>query len=1347
MLNAEAIHHFLQHSTFTIQHLTTSSRLFACGLIVAAFAGLGGGALERWRFGPTDQSAVANVEVLVRREFDRMADVLAAVASRIADDSSAAAALAAGQEAVPTLFDLLATARDDTPRPDDIAVTVYDANGVARAWSGRPSEIEIEKDRTMGRHDLFVTRSALGLRLVHLHPIQGADGGRTGAVAVEHVLSRATAGAAIAPADELLQTPIAPVSFRLRAEGGGEHLTEGSFLLRTPAGTPLVEARVATADLQQARAQWRRRVVATVLVIAGVTLLLLIGPLLDRRMRGAEAKNAVFLTIGASLLLAAGTGAIWAGFAWSWSGQLGLPANLAFTGIALAALVALWTVPVARLQVAYRTRRHTFAESESRRRAGEGGLFVLMHVLAGIVVAAVLVSFARVLAIAIDPAAVDVRQFSLYPWNGARVLRLVGILSLHVALIWAATLTLIAARGLWRLPRGVVRVRALLLSLWLAPTLAAALVAAAANWGIPAFALFTSAVACAVAALLARRITAWYRHATVASRIFALFLTFLVPAVLLYPSLDFFAERAIQGVISREYAVSAQNHSQLLLARLKESQDEIDANAGLADLFTEPDGDPPTCAPAADRRAFDVWRRTALARDRLTSAVELYNRSGCQISRFALNLPEYTGSGQQPKAISCDWERFAEPLPIGSDERPVLHAERGICAVNEATGERGPVGTIIIHIALDFRTLPFITSQSPYVELLRPSQPGAFREVSRGNDLRVAIYGWGLQPLYTSGLSAWPIDADLFQRLYDPARRPFWETIPLGDQTFHVYFTNDRSRIYAIGYPVLTLFDHLVHLAEVTTLAAAAFVLVLVATALFTRLSRERPRVGRALLREIRASFYRKLFLAFVLASTIPVLLLALGIRVYFADLLRNDIESEAARTASVAQRVIQESDAFFRRGAEGASPLNDDVMIWIRQVIDQDVNIFEGPELVATSERDLFESGLLPKRTPDDVYRAVALQRLPSFVDEDLLGTFSYLIAATPLRVNSRDYVLTVPLAARQQEIERQKYDLDRGVHLAVLCFILLGAAIGLSLAERIADPVRRLTRASQRIGRGDFDARIAVKSVDELRRLVDAFNRMAEELKAQRAELERTHRLEAWAEMARQVAHEIKNPLTPIQLSAEHLRRVHEDRGEPLGAVLDGCITTILGQVRLLRQIASEFSSFASSPHAKIAPVDLPPVVAEILDPYRAGLEGRIAIENRVTAPLPSVRADRTLILRALANIVENALHAMPGQGQLTVDAAVDSDNVTISVRDTGVGMDADALARAFEPYFSTKASGTGLGLPIARRNVELSGGSIEVESRKAEGTVVRVRLPRVTEATAVTDKGEQGGTKLTG
>jgi signal transduction histidine kinase len=1290
-------------------------RLLACGLLAAALAGLAGAGLERWWFGPTDQSAARRVEALLRGEFEEMTGALVEVATGIANNPATIEGLAAGSEAARSLFDLLADLRARAPRPDDIAVTVYDDTGLARAWSGRPSDIPA--DRTAGGQDLFVQRSALGLRLVHVYPIAGPDARRLGSVAVEHVLSRAVAGAAIAPADDAFPTAIAPVSFRLRSEGAGEGQRPGTFVLRTATNETLVEASVSPADLQSARAKWRRTVVAWALGILGVTMLLLIGPLLDARMRAKDRRSFVGSTGLASLLLVGGAAAIWFGLVWLTEGRQGLPVNLSFCGIGLAALSALWAAPVTRLQFVFRSRRHPLP--------GRTVQFAAMHLLAGSAAAIGIVSVAFVLAGAVDPAAVDVRHFSLYPWNGSRVLRLVGILALHGGVLWLATLILIAARGAWRLAPGSPGVRLAMLLLWLAPTAVAILVAGAEGWDLPAFALLTSAAACGVAALLARRLVGWYRHATIAGRIFALFLAFLVPAILLYPSLDFFAERAIQRLITNEYAVEAQSHSQVLLDRLMEARAEIDALAVLPDLVRETGSE--AGAPLGADRAFLVWRQTVLARDRLTSAVELYDRQGVLISRFALNLPEYTGSGQQPQAVSsCSWDVFAEPLPIGSDERQVLHAERAICLRDATTGSLSTVGTIIVHVAFDYRTLPFITSQSPYFELFRPSRPGTLRQAAPGNDLHVAIYGWGLEPLYTSGLSAWSINESLFQRIYTTGRIPFWETIPLDDDTYRVYFTNDRARIYAIGYPLLTLFDHLVHIAEQTTMVAAGFVMVLLGTALFTRLSRERPRVGRALLREIRASFYRKLFLAFVAASIIPVLILALVIRAYFADLLRNDIQAEAARTAAVAQRVIEESDALLRRGAEGVGPVNDDVMVWIRQVIDQDVNIFDGPQLVATSERDLFQSGLLPTRTPDDVYRAIALQRLPSFVDEDQLGSVPYLIAAAPVRVRERNYILSVPLAARQQEIARQKYDLDRGVHLGALCFILLGAAIGLSLAERIADPVRRLTRATQRIARGDFDARIAVRSVDELRRLVDAFNSMAGELKAQRVELERTHRLEAWAEMARQVAHEIKNPLTPIQLSAEHVRRVHADQGKPLGPVLEGCINTILGQVRLLRQISAEFSSFASSPKVKVVPVDVPELIAEILEPYRTGLMGRVEIRNNVKAPLPPVLVDRTLILRSLANVVENALHAMPGEGELIVDASAEPASVVVSVRDTGVGMDEDALDRVFEPYFSTKTSGTGLGLPIARRNVELNGGTIEVDSRKGAGTTVRVHLP---------------------
>ena len=456
------------------------------------------------------------------------------------------------------------------------------------------------------------------------------------------------------------------------------------------------------------------------------------------------------------------------------------------------------------------------------------------------------------------------------------------------------------------------------------------------------------------------------------------------------------------------------------------------------------------------------------------------------------------------------------------------------------------------------------------------------------------------------------------------------------------------------------------------------------------------------------------------------MLALAFVIRGYFATELRAGVEAGAARTAAVAQRVIQDLLVLQQVGEERTTLINDDLLVVISQILDQDVNIFRGSQLVATSERDLFASGVLPTRTPDAVFSSVVLERQPSYVMEDLAGALRYLVAATPIRAAGADAVLTVPLASQQQDIERQIEDLDRGILLGVALFILVGGAGGLYMAERIADPVQRLTRATGQIARGDFDAQVAVRSVDEFQRLVASFNKMAVDLKRQQGQLEKTHRLEAWADMARQVAHEIKNPLTPVQLSAEHLLQVHADRGEPLGPVLRSCVDTILTQVRLLRQISSEFSSYATSPKVTLKPTSVRDLVTDVVDPYLVGLENRIAFAVDVSDSLPALSMDQTLVGRALTNILENALHAMPGSGSLTVRAVESAGLVTLTVTDTGVGLDSETLQRIFEPYFSTKVAGTGLGMAIAKRNVELNGGTIAVESEPGVGTTVSLAFP---------------------
>jgi len=654
--------------------------------------------------------------------------------------------------------------------------------------------------------------------------------------------------------------------------------------------------------------------------------------------------------------------------------------------------------------------------------------------------------------------------------------------------------------------------------------------------------------------------------------------------------------------------------------------------------------------------------------------------------------------------------------PFFAEERRVLHAGRARC---DASGRI--LGSVVVHAMHDWENLPFISSQNPYVELLRPADPFRGEGVS-GRDVEFAHYGWSRRPLYTSSGRAWPLDDDVSARI-EQSRLPFWTELSRGEDRFDVYVQNDRGGIYALGFPVVSALGHVMNLAEITVLAWLTYGLLLAVTAIFGTIGR-RGATASALLREVRASFYRKLLLAFIAATVVPVVALSLAVGTYVADEMRANVEEEAVRTTSAARRVVE--DLVAPRAAQQGVGVDDNLMVWVSRLIDQDVNIFRGPRLLATSERNLFASGLLPVRTPADVYRDIELRHEAATVTPEQIGSLEYLVAATPMTARELDAILTVPLASQAQEIESQIDTLYRQVLLGALLFVFGGAFIGYWLAERIADPVNRLTRATRRLARGDLDVRVAATSSDELRRLVDDFNRMAADLQRQRKELERTHRLEAWAEMARQVAHDIKNPLTPIQLNAEHLRRVHADRGEPLGPMLQECVGTILTQVKLLRQIASEFSNFASSPTARPTSVELQELLPEIINPYRAGLSDRITFDVDVPPDLPPVHVDRTLITRALTNLVENALHAMPGKGTITVIARPDNGAVRIRVSDTGAGMDPEALARAFEPYFSTKATGTGLGLPIAKRNVEINGGTISVVSERERGTTVELTLP---------------------
>ena len=235
----------------------------------------------------------------------------------------------------------------------------------------------------------------------------------------------------------------------------------------------------------------------------------------------------------------------------------------------------MWASPVARLRPALKGRRRLPPDAP--------GAFVLTQLAAGLLVGALLALFEGLLDTVVDPNSVDLRHFSLYPWNPDRIGLLAGILGLHVAALWAAVLILIAATAGWRIRRSVSN-GALLLALWVVPIVVVIGVAASRGWPLPSGAVMAATFACSLAALFGSRLATWYRHTTVAARILALLLAFLFPALLLYQSVTYFAERATRRLVATQYAVEVQKHDQRLRDAMSQAMNEINALTELPDL-------------------------------------------------------------------------------------------------------------------------------------------------------------------------------------------------------------------------------------------------------------------------------------------------------------------------------------------------------------------------------------------------------------------------------------------------------------------------------------------------------------------------------------------------------------------------------------------------------------------------------------------------------------------------------------------------------------------------------------------------------------------------------------------
>lgn len=296
-----------------------------------------------------------------------------------------------------------------------------------------------------------------------------------------------------------------------------------------------------------------------------------------------------------------------------------------------------------------------------------------------------------------------------------------------------------------------------------------------------------------------------------------------------------------------------------------------------------------------------------------------------------------------------------------------------------------------------------------------------------------------------------------------------------------------------------------------------------------------------------------------------------------------------------------------------------------------------------------------------------------------------------------------------------------------AFLGLLGLGFAIALGSlwSSQVSRPVERLARFSERLAKGEWDEPLEMKSVREIQTLADALDRMRRDLHGYRQKLVVSERQAAWGQMARKVAHEIKNPLTPIAISVADLKRSYEQKRPDFPQILDQAARTVADEVETLRRLLQEFGEFGRFPAPRFAPCRLAELLADLEALYaREAAAGRLVVSpaDRDVA----FTADRGQIRQALVNLVKNGLEATGEAGAVTVSAKRDGTTLEIAVSDTGPGLTADQRANLFAPGFTTKADGSGLGLTIVERIVSDHRGAVSVDTADARGTTFRVRLP---------------------
>lgn len=493
----------------------------------------------------------------------------------------------------------------------------------------------------------------------------------------------------------------------------------------------------------------------------------------------------------------------------------------------------------------------------------------------------------------------------------------------------------------------------------------------------------------------------------------------------------------------------------------------------------------------------------------------------------------------------------------------------------------------------------------------------------------------------------------------------------------------------------------------------------------------------------LQGSLKSKIQGLFLSLSVVPlfivIFLLSPYIKRHFYEELSLNLQDETARVASLVREDYLK--LFNAPPADGSQPDSlvepfwknveqiEDLISSIERTIFNDVNIYSrSGRKTFTTQRAIFDLGLKSEFMNPVVLGKILEGETSDLVVEEKIGNLSYFSGYYPLMSDNNTLMgfVNIPFLKNQDEVNEQAQSLLTFlVDIYVFVFLALGF-IAVVVSNSIIRPLNLLSEKLEATTLGKMNERLEWNSTDEIGQIIKSYNQMLEKLAESEEKLAKNQREMAWKEMARQVAHEIKNPLTPMKLSVQHLVRAWDSDHPNLKKMFEKVTKTILVQIDSLVNIANSFSEFAKMPEPKRSTFLLQEVVSEVGELYAHHEE--VQIEMHLPEPEFYVNSDRDQLSRVFNNLVKNGIQAIEHEeGRVEIRMSVEGNNAYIDIQDNGKGIPDDIKKKIFQPNFSTKSSGMGLGLAIVKRIIEGAGGTIDFESTLGEGTIFHIVLPR--------------------